>query len=189
MSLAPDVPSLVRAATDGDQEAWNALVDTFAGLVWSVVRSHNIYGAEAADISQTVWLRCVEHIGRLREPERLGAWLATTAKHECYRVLRRSGRQVVMADVPDAGDAATTELPQRRLEQAEDQAALVAALDRVPQRCQQLLRLMLTDPPLAYDDIAELLDMPKGSIGPTRMRCMAHVRLALAGGGYHGASA
>ena len=186
MSLAPDVPMLVRAATDGDQEAWNRLVDTFGGLVWSVVRAHNLYGAEAADVSQTVWLRCVEHIGRLREPERIGAWLATTAKHECYRVLRRGGRQIAMAEVPEAGDLVVAELPQRRLEQAEDQAALLLALDKVPARCQQLLRLMLADPPLAYDDIAELLDMPKGSIGPTRMRCMAHVKVALAGAGYHG---
>ena len=96
---------LVAGASDGDARAWEQLVDGFAGLVWSVVRGHNIYGAEAADICQTVWLRLVEHLGRLREPERTGAWLATTARHECLRVLRRSGRSIAMADPPESTES------------------------------------------------------------------------------------
>lgn len=169
---------LVSDAAAGDRRAWDALVDGLAGLVWSVVRGNGLFGADAADVSQTVWLRFVEHLSSLREPERAPAWLATTARHECYRVLRKRGRSLPMADPPEAPqlDAAAPELG---LVAEEEQRALLAALERVPARCQQLLRLLIADPPLSYDDISSLLDMPKGSIGPTRMRCLDHVRAAM----------
>jgi RNA polymerase sigma factor (sigma-70 family) len=174
---ADAVRVLIDAATRGEQSAWDALVDAYGGLVWSVIRSFRLYGADAADISQTVWLRMVEHIGRLRDPERAGAWLATTARNECLRVLRKSGRQVVMADVPEVSGAGDDVA--RGLVAAEDHAAFVQALERVPARCQTLLRLMVADPPLSYDEIAEILDMPKGSIGPTRGRCLDHLRAVM----------
>ena len=101
--LSPsEIRSLVESASSGDSESWERLVDTYSGLVWSVIRAHNFYGAEAADIAQTVWLRCVEHLDRIREPERLAAWLATTARHECFRVSRRAGRTVAMDELPEA---------------------------------------------------------------------------------------
>ncbi len=165
---------LVAAAATGDQQAWDGLVDAFAGLVWSVIRSHGFYGAEGADISQTVWLRLVEHVDRLREPERAGAWLATTARHECLRTLRRQGRTVLVDEPPEPSVAPPG--VDAGLLAAEQHEALVQALDLLPPRCQQLLRLMLADPPLSYDDISAVLDMPKGSIGPTRQRCLGHLR-------------
>ena len=100
--LDPDqTRQLVASAAGGDRDAWDQLVGEFSGLVWSVIRGCGLYGAEASDVSQTVWLRFVEHIDRLRQTERAGAWLATTARHECFRVLRRQGRQVVTAEVLD----------------------------------------------------------------------------------------
>lgn len=171
------VKQLVSAANTGDQEAWNRLVDTFAGLVWSVIRGHQLFGAEAADVSQTVWLRCVEHLGRLREPEHLAAWLATTARHECFRVLKRAGRSVAMEEVPEpAANEFDDHVGLSATIAAEDRRAVLDALDRIPERCQRLLRLLITDPPLGYDTIGQLLDMPKGSIGPTRARCLTHLR-------------
>jgi RNA polymerase sigma factor (sigma-70 family) len=172
------VRALVAAAGDGDRSAWNALVDAYSGLVWTVIRGHGLYDADAADVAQTVWLRFVEHVGRLREPERVGAWLATTARHECYRVLRKRGRSVVMADPPEVPDVKAEALEGKLLAD-ESRHELLAALSRVPERCQTLLRLMLADPPLSYDEIADVLSMPKGSIGPTRMRCLDHVRAAM----------
>lgn len=178
------VKELVSAANTGDQESWNRLVDTFAGLVWSVIRAHQLFGAEAADVSQTVWLRCVEHLDRIREPEHLASWLATTARHECFRVSRKAGRSLVVDEVPEpptdsfadhAGLSATIA--------AEDRRAVAAALEHIPERCQRLLRLLVADPPLGYDTIGELLDMPKGSIGPTRARCLAHLRRELEAAG------
>jgi RNA polymerase sigma factor (sigma-70 family) len=176
---ADDLRRLVPAAAGGDQAAWNGLVDGFSGLVWSVIRGHGLFGAEAQDVSQTVWLRFVEHIGRLRDPERTAAWLATTARHECYRVLRKAGRSVAMADPPEA--SADDPPVDRALLASADAEVLLGALEQVRPRCQALLRLMLTDPPLSYDEIAEILDMPKGSIGPTRMRCFDHLRAVLEG--------
>ena len=180
------VSRLVGEAAGGDAAAWDQLVDGFSGLVWSVVRGHGLYGAEAADISQTVWLRFVEHLHRLRQPERAGAWLATTARHECLRVLRRRGRSIAVADVPEQLDGATDADPGTLVLAAEDHELLIAALAELSAPCQALLRLLIADPPLSYDEISGVLDMPKGSIGPTRQRCLSRLRAVmttLSGGG------
>jgi RNA polymerase sigma factor (sigma-70 family) len=173
------VSRLVGEAAGGDPAAWDQLVEGFSGLVWSVVRGHGLYGAEAADISQTVWLRFVEHLHRLRQPERAGAWLATTARHECLRVLRRRGRSIPVADVPEQLDGATDADPGAILLTAEDHELLMVALAELSAPCQGLLRLLIADPPLSYDDISAVLDMPKGSIGPTRQRCLSRLRAAM----------
>src|SRR5262245_50547155 len=96
-----EVAELVQAAADGDRDAWDALVDRFNGLVWSVARSHRLSTIDASDVVQTTWLRLVENLGRLQDPERVGAWLATTARRESLRALRHSARQVPTEDVPD----------------------------------------------------------------------------------------
>ncbi len=182
--LSPDeLRILVARAADGDQDAWNRLVDTFAGLVWSVIRGCRLFGAEGADVSQTVWLRCVEHLARIREPDRLASWLATTARHECFRAIRKSGRTVAFGEVPEPTHAVVGDDAYLRVEAAEASTAVALAMEQVPARCQVLLRLLATDPPMSYDDIAEVLDIPKGGIGPTRSRCLAHLRhqLELAG--------
>jgi RNA polymerase sigma factor (sigma-70 family) len=170
--------ALVAAAASGERDAWDGLVDAFGGLVWAVIRGIGLYGPDAADVSQTTWLRCVEHLDRLNDPARIGSWLAATARHECYRVLRRRGRAVPVGDPPEVPDVTATDLD-RALVLSEDHAALVAALERVPVRCRSLLRLLIADPPLSYDEISDVLSMPKGSIGPTRMRCLDHVRAAM----------
>jgi len=174
------VGPLVSEAANGDRAAWDQLVDGFSGLVWSVVRGHGLYGADAADVSQTVWLRFVEHLDRLREPERAGAWLATTARHECLRVLRRRGRSVAMAEPPDPATAESEVDPGAAVMAAEDHELLMQALEDLSLPCQTLLRLLIADPPLSYDDISSVLDMPKGSIGPTRQRCLVRLRAAMA---------
>src|SRR3712207_2389612 len=88
------VAELVHAAAAGDQDAWGALVERYASLVWNVARAHRLDVADASDVSQTVWLRLVEHLDRLRQPEALAGWLATTTKHECLRTIRRAGREI-----------------------------------------------------------------------------------------------
>ena len=100
-----EVAELVRAAAEGDQAAWNGLVDRYNGLVWSVARSHRLALADASDVVQTTWLRLVEHLGRLQDPERVGAWLATTARRESLRALRHSARQIPTEELLErAGD-------------------------------------------------------------------------------------
>lgn len=174
-----DDAALVRAAADGDQAAWDDLVKRFSGLVWSIARAHRLGPADAADVSQTAWLRLVENLGRIRDPERVGAWLGTTTRNECLRVIRRSGRQVP-TDL-DAGpeleaDEVAAPPPDAGLLAGERDARLWRAFAAISERCQVLLRLLITDPPPSYEEVGDILDMPLGSIGPTRARCLEHLR-------------
>ena len=93
MSTQRPLTELVIAARDGDSAAWESLVECYAGLVWWVCRRHRLSDSDAADVSQTVWLRLVEHLPSLREPKALPGWLDTTARHECLRLLRTRQRQ------------------------------------------------------------------------------------------------
>lgn len=180
----PSTADLVRAASTGDQAAWDAIVDRYSGLVWAVARAHRLGEADAADVFQTVWLRLVEHLGRIREPEHLGGWLSSTARHECLRMLRLGGRELASEDV----DVRVETDPQRRAEPTPEQvflaserrAEVLAAFARLPARCQSLLRLLVVDPQPHYAEISAALDMPVGSIGPTRGRCLAVLRTLLA---------
>lgn len=165
---------LVSAAALGDEAAWNALVDRFGRLVWAVARAHRLDAGDAEDVVQTTWLRLVEHLGRLRDPERVGAWLAATARHESLRLLRRSGRHVRLEeDVDwDSGDPPVDAALLGR----ERDAALWAAFARLGDACRRLLRLLVADPEPSYEEVSAALGMPIGSIGPTRRRCLENLR-------------
>jgi RNA polymerase sigma factor (sigma-70 family) len=174
-----EVARLVKRAGEGDSSAWTVLVEQFSGLVWSVVRAHGLYNADAHDVFQTVWLRCVEHLKRLRDPERLAGWLATTTRHECFRVTRMARRTQPAADMVlevEVDDSAGEDRLVERLTDLDEQSAFRRALEVLPEQCRILLRLLLSDPPLSYDDISDALSIPRGSIGPTRQRCLDRVR-------------
>jgi RNA polymerase sigma factor (sigma-70 family) len=170
---------LLRAAQAGARDAWDELVDRYGRLVWGIARGFSLSGSDAADVSQTTWLRLVENLGRLREPEHLGAWLATTTRHECLRVLRRSGREIVGADA-DLDLESGEPTPEHAVLGAERQRLLWRSLGEIPQRCQVLLRALATEPPPSYQEISAALGMPIGSIGPTRARCMEHLKKRIA---------
>src|SRR3712207_9243871 len=84
-----EVTMLVHRAAEGDPVAWDAIVDEYAGLLWSVVRGFRLNEAQAADAVQTTWLRLVEHVADLREPQHLAGWLKTTASRVCLQVIRQ----------------------------------------------------------------------------------------------------
>ena len=170
---ADGVAECARDAAGGDSDAWDALVERFGGLVWSVARSHRLSAADAADVSQTTWLRLVEHLGAITQPERLGAWLATTARRECLAVIRKRSRQVPVEDPGELSQAQLDEPPaDGPLLQAEEHSVLAAAFGRLAERCQRLLRLLMVDPPPHYEEVAAALAIPIGSVGPTRARCL-----------------
>jgi RNA polymerase sigma factor (sigma-70 family) len=172
------VAELLTAADQGSQDAWNALVDRYGRLVWSVIRGFRLDGATAADVSQTVWLRLVEHCGRIRNPERLASWLATTARNESIRASQRLSRSVpteFSVEVPDDRAPALDE----QLLHSEEVREVVAAFSELSEKCRELLGLLCADPPLDYEEISEILDMPIGSIGPTRARCLDRLRRSL----------
>lgn len=174
---------LVTAAAGGDEDAWRAITDRFASLVWSVARSFHLDDAQAADVSQVTWLRLVEHLDRLSEPERVGAWLVTTARRECLRTLRQRDRSWLTSDGNLTPAAADLPPPEHGVVADERSKLLWEALGKTSLRCQQLLRVLMADPPPSYEEVAAALDMPIGSIGPTRARCLAHLRGHLEGAG------
>ena len=177
------VAALVASAGDGDQVAWDALVSRYGGLVWSIARSHRLGPADAADVSQTVWLRLVEHLRSLRDPEHVGGWLATTTRHECLRVIRRAGRELPNDDAAAEVPVSPDESPEWLVLSDESRRLVWLALTRLSQRCQTLLRALSAAPDASYAEIAAALDMPIGSIGPTRMRCLEHLRRQLVSDG------
>ncbi len=166
----------VRAAVGGDATAWCRLVERFSGLVWSVARSHGLGPADAADVSQTTWLRLAEHLHRVREPDRLGAWLATTARNESLGTRRRSARLVPGGfDFDLVEDEKTSEVEANLLTEERD-ASLWRAFRSLPQQCQSLLRVLMADPAPTYAEVSQALGMPQGSIGPRRARCLERLR-------------
>ena len=150
---------LVSRARAGDAEAWEKLTDRYTGLLWSLGRGMRLSHTDTADAIQTTWLRLVEHLDNLRNPEGIGSWLVTTMRRECLGAMRRSARTTTadgLDDIPAAGD---------ELDEA-------------------LLRVLMSDPAPTYTEVSAALDMPVGSIGPTRQRCLGLLRDSVTAGTY-----
>jgi RNA polymerase sigma factor (sigma-70 family) len=175
-----NVAMLVKAATGGDQRSWDELVRRHARLVWSIARAHGLAAADAADVSQTVWLRLVEYVGTLREPTRLPGWLSTAARRESLRVLHGQSKETLDSEMVEhmAGDVA--ESPEVQVIAADRARQVWAALRLLPRNCQVLLRALAASAEMHYAQIAQGLNIPVGSIGPTRQRCIKQLRTALA---------
>ncbi|MFB6846384.1 RNA polymerase sigma factor [Streptomyces sp. NPDC056373] len=181
-----DAGALVRAAADGDAAAWKALVEGLSPLVWSVVRAHRLSDADAHEVYQTAWFRFAQHLGRIREPDKAGAWLASTARHECLKVIR-SARRLTLTDDPRLLDRASEDgTPEQSLLDSEEAAAqservrrLWQEFEELGERCRQLLRVLMATPPPSYHDVSAALGIAVGSIGPLRQRCLRRLRARL----------
>jgi len=172
------IAALVRSAQAGEQRGWDALVREFGGMVWAVARAHRLHDDDAGDVAQTTWLRLFEHLDRLKEPARVGAWLATTARRECLRIMRQGGRRRPFDD--DASQQHSPgSLPHEELLLAERDRILWCSFSRLRASDQALLRLLTAEPRPTYEEISVALDMPVGSIGPTRARALERLRHAL----------
>ncbi len=171
------IAALVAAARAGDQAAWNALVERYNRFVWSIARSFRLSTADSADAVQMTWLRLVENLDRITDPERLASWLGTTVRRECLQHLRRSSR-----DRTDSGDDFLLSVPdgappiETALLESERDRALWQAMGMLGDKCQQLLRVLMASPPPAYTEVAAALEMPIGSIGPARKRCLTQLK-------------
>ncbi len=177
MDTTDPLATLVRAAREGDQDAWNAIVDRFLPLVGAIIRRHRLSEADGDDVSQTVWLRLVEHLDQLREPDALPGWIRTTARNECLRVIAARGRMQPV-DPQDGGglDAVAGDVADEELLVAERRQALREAIAELPAGRRDLLLLLLADPPVPYEEISARLGIPIGSIGPTRARALDQLR-------------
>jgi RNA polymerase sigma factor (sigma-70 family) len=174
------VVELVTRAVERDEQAWREIIERYSGLVWSVTRACGLPQHRAADVVQTVWLRLVQHIGDLREPQHLGGWLATTARREAIRTIAIDRREDPQADLgrydqADRNDDALDATLLRR----ERYDRLAAAMNTLTDRQRQLLRLLAQDPTPSYLDISAMTGMPIGSIGPTRARAIARLHSLL----------
>jgi RNA polymerase sigma factor (sigma-70 family) len=182
MMTGTEVADALGRASLGDQRAWDSLVAAHTNLLWSVARAHRLNAEDAGDAVQAAWLKLLENLDKIREPEHLAAWLATTTRRECLRLLRYRKREVVPADeaLADAPDP-TTPPPGTALLVAERDAQLWSLFETLPDRCRVLLRVLMCVPEASYADIAAALDVPIGSIGPTRGRCLERLRNAVLG--------
>lgn len=188
--MEPDeIAGLVRAAAGGDSAAWTAIVEDFSGLVWAITRGYRLGSADAADVFQTTWLRLAEHLDRIASPERLGAWLATTARRESLRIARTSARTIPADEATlvglghvdgDSPEQAALDAEQVLLD-SERARQLWSAFRELSDRCQQLLRVLMASPPPSYAEVGAALGLPVGSIGPSRARCLDRLRQMLAG--------
>lgn len=169
------IAQLMAEASGGSQDAWNQLVERYERLVWSVVRGFRFDDATSADVVQTVWLRFVEHLDRIRSPGAVPSWLATTARNESIRVSKARRRQVPIEFIQDIPDSAVPG-PAELVEDSQEAAAAVAAFQGLSGQCQELLRLLIAEPPLDYEAISLMIGKPIGSIGPTRGRCLDRLR-------------
>lgn len=170
-----DLVELVMRARDGDHMAWERLVARFDRYVAKIARSYRLADCDVDDVVQITLMRLYESISRLRSPERLPSWLATTTRRECLRLLRTSAREAPteqMTSFPDCDLPA----PGDELLDREAHDVLRAAVDELPDRHRRLLVTLMAVEQPAYADVARQLDMPVGSIGPTRARGIDRLR-------------
>ena len=173
----PDTRSadaLVDAAKRGSQSAWNEIVHRHAPLVRHVCRLHGLHGADADDVAGTVWLQLVTHLAAIRDPVALPQWLITTTRRTCLTARRQQDRQIPsdLEEITQRVDAP----PDAQLLDDEKRTAVRHTINTLPDRDKQLLSMLFSDPHIPYTQISTVLDMPVGTIGPTRQRCLTRLR-------------
>jgi RNA polymerase sigma factor (sigma-70 family) len=174
----PSVDDLVTRAKKGDEQAWDALVERYAPLIWSICRRHRLDDADAGDVGQRVWLQLVSQLNTVRDPAALPGWLAGTTQRECGNIRRGTKRSQAPGSVLDAEHIPDQEsgMAGDKLLAAERHAALREAFTRLPPRCRRLIAVLIEDPPVPYAQISARLGIPVESIGPSRSRCVEKLR-------------
>jgi RNA polymerase sigma factor (sigma-70 family) len=172
------VIDLVTSARGGDRQAWDALVERYAPLIWSICRKYRLGRADAEDVGQSVWLRLVDQLDNIRDPAALPGWLATTTRRECGRVMRAAhGPHAAVCTLrAETIPHEQAETAEQKLLAAERHAALREAFTQLSPQDQRLIAMLIADPPVPYAEISARLGIPIGSIGPTRSRCLDRMR-------------
>ena len=171
---------MIRAGGGTRDAAWSDMLRRYTPKMFGVACSFDIDQATAEDLVQTAWLRFLERSDQLRDTSSVGPWLCMIVRNEARRLVTRR-RTVPVAEGWETR-AAETPAPAAGLIATEQAVALRSAFARLGDDCRQLLTLMLADPPLSYDEIAAALDRPRGSLGPSRQRCLEHLRRLLPSG-------
>lgn len=177
------VTSLVHRANEGDSDAWDQLVAEYSDLLWGVARRFRMSEAQRADAVQNTWLALLENLGRIRQPERLPGWLATTARRSCLAVIGEHGRERPVELLSEYLDATQQRFgesehasPERIAVRREHHALVRQALAELSPQHRRLMDVLVSSPSPCYQDVVEELGMPHGSIGPTRARILQRMR-------------
>lgn len=166
---------LIESARRGNERAWQSIVELHHRLVWWMLGSYSFDHATQEDIYQTVWCRLAENLDKIREPERLPAWLATTTRNEALKRVRYEQR-IHPTDLADFSLIDDDPTPEEAAELDDQRRSVLSAFKQLDDVCRELLVLCTTDPPLGYEEIAEVWGRPIGSIGPSRARCLDQLR-------------
>lgn len=182
-----DLARLVRRCIAGDSAAWDALVERFAGLVYSVARRAGLSNDDAEDVAQTTFLTLYRSLDRIENPDALAGWLSVTAARESFRTKRNSQKYVSLGnedrtldDVLAAEDTAADQIADLSISVDK----VTTALTQLRQKCRELLSALYLEDQPSYQDISQRLGIPIGSIGPTRARCIESLRNLLKKSGY-----
>jgi RNA polymerase sigma factor (sigma-70 family) len=170
------VADLVAGARNGDRQAWDALVERYASLIWSICRRYGISGPATEDVAQHVWLHLVESLNGLRDPAALPGWISTTTRRECCRIRRVQQPLYGDTQVLENRSDEHAKTVEHELLTAERHATLRDAFARLPLPSRRLLALLVADPPVPYAEISARLGIPVGSIGPNRSRSLDRLR-------------
>lgn len=184
----PTDSQLIEACLAGDAEAWARLLRRYGSLIYSIAYRHGLGRDDAGDVFQLVSIALLDHLTDLRDATKLPGWIATIARRYAADVAARNRRQaardmrVQPENVQQTWDEAT---PEELLSSLRDQMLVREAMERLPDRCRQLLTLLFSEEEdVSYAEIARRLDMPIGSIGPMRSRCLEQLRRILEEAGF-----
>jgi RNA polymerase sigma factor (sigma-70 family) len=184
----PTSSALYDAATDafrrwrtGEDAALDELVRVMSPVLWHVVRATGLDREATEDVVQNTWLTLVRSGDSVRDAQAITRWLCTAARREAWRVSKAATRTRPVEDDVLAARMPTESSPESEVVTLDDKAVLWAAITRLPERCQRLLRIVAWEPRPDYSSVADALGMPIGSIGPTRRRCLDKLRIELGG--------
>jgi RNA polymerase sigma factor (sigma-70 family) len=179
--------SLVLACRQGEAEAWEALINRYQRLIYTIPRRAGLDEDQAAEVFQRTFARLLENLNHIRQPDCIHAWLVTTARRETLQIIRQRNTESLLSYTDNNDNRLHDEsipdhnpLPNEMLERLEEQDLIRAAIASMDERSRDLLTLLYYHPqPLSYAEIAALLDIPEGSVGPTRARCLDKLRRLL----------
>jgi len=170
------VADLFQRIGDGDPAAWDEILRRYGKLVSTTVQPFRLQEADALDAMQMTWLRLAENATRVQFPERLGGWLATTARRECLRILRQAKLRPHLTDMAPETVADPSTGPEQRAIDANTTRTLRKLIDELSPRQRTLLRMLFTNNPCSYAKAARIAGIPLGGIGPTRARALRQLR-------------
>jgi len=170
------VADLLLGIHDGDPAAWDEILRRYGKLVSTTVRSFRLQEADAFDATQMTWQRLAENAHRVKFPERLDGWLATTARRECLHILRQAKLGPIFTDVAAELASDPSPGPEQRAINAHTTQTLRKLIDELSPLRQTLIRMLFTDNPGSYNEVAHITGIPLGGIGPTRARALRQLR-------------